>query len=114
MPSEARLYIGGPTAEQLRAEAAKQRQVPGIVFADGPSGRRARIAGTGIEVFEIARTYRAVNEDRARLVATYDWLSARQIDAALSYATAYPDEIASWLRQEDALESSCRGAQPAL
>ena len=38
-------------ASELLAEAAKMRRCPGVVFADGPSGRRARVEGTGIEVW---------------------------------------------------------------
>ncbi len=44
---------GRPFSEVLRElleEAVKMRRCPGIVFADGPSGRRARVAGTGLEV----------------------------------------------------------------
>jgi len=33
-------------AKDLLTEAIKMRRCPGIVFADGVSGRRARIAGT--------------------------------------------------------------------
>jgi len=108
------LYPGGPTAAQLSEESKKLRRVPGIVFADGPIGRRARIAGTGIEVFEIIDTYRAVGEDRVRLAEHFDWLRPEQLAAALAYAQAFPEEIELQLRQEEALERSYRRAQPAL
>ena len=42
---------------QTETEAEKMRRVPGIVFADGPTGRRARITGTGIDVFELISGY---------------------------------------------------------
>jgi hypothetical protein len=39
--------------KDLLMEAVKMRRCPGIIFADGVTGRRARIAGTGLEVWEI-------------------------------------------------------------
>jgi uncharacterized protein (DUF433 family) len=74
-------------------ESLKMRQVPGITFADGPAGRRARVEGTGIEVFEIVEAYRAEGEDRSQLGIAFDWLDARQIDAALDYYREFPDDI---------------------
>lgn len=106
------LYAGGPTAAGLRSEAEKQRRMPGIVFANGPAGRRARIAGTGIEVFQIVKTYRAVGEDREKLAEVYHWLAREQLDAALAYAAAFPEEIDARLKQEQALENQYRDGSP--
>ena len=58
-------------ANEMLTEAVKMRHIPGIVFADGPAGRRARIAGTGIDVFEIVRDYRAMGADWAQLRQAY-------------------------------------------
>lgn len=80
-------------ANELLAEAVKMRRCPGVVFADGPSGRRARIAGTGLEVWELIASYRSVDRNVDRLKRAYPWLSDAQVRAALGYATAYPQEI---------------------
>ncbi len=80
-------------AKDLLAEAIKMRRCPGIVFADGVSGRRARIAGTGLEVWEVITTYRSVNHDFSRLQKAYHWLTERQLRAAIGYYTAYREEI---------------------
>lgn len=80
-------------ASELIAEAAKMRRCPGIVFADGPSGRRARIEGTGIEVWEVIASYVALEKDTKRLAKAYPWLSDRQLLAALGYYRTYPREI---------------------
>ncbi len=77
----------------LMAEAEKMRRVPGITFADGPTGRRARIAGTGIEVFEVIFSYRSMGESWDRLRTAFHWLSDDQLLAALTYAQTYPEEI---------------------
>lgn len=96
--------------KRLLEETEKQRRVPGIIFVDGAAGRRARIACTGIEVFEVIRTYRAIGEDRPQLSETYDWLSEKQLEAALAYYEAYPEEIDKWLRAGERLERRCNGA----
>lgn len=80
-------------AGELLSEAAKMRRCPGIVFGNGPSGRRARIEGTGVEAWEIIASYLALKEDAKRLRKAYPWLSDRQILAALGYFRAYPEEI---------------------
>lgn len=56
---------------ELLTEAVKMQRCPGVLFADGPSGRRARIVGTGIEVWEVIATYRSVHRSLRRLQWTY-------------------------------------------
>lgn len=84
---------------EVEEEAAKLRRVPGIVFADGPAGRRARVGGTGIEVFEVIATYRDVGGDWQLLKQSYDWLTEDQLRAALAYYAAFPAEIDDCLRE---------------
>lgn len=88
-------------ANEMLTEAIKMRRLPGIVFADGPSGRRACLAGTGIDVWEVVRTYREIGEERVRLAQAYHWLTEHQLRAALAYESAYADEIEARLRQEE-------------
>jgi uncharacterized protein (DUF433 family) len=87
---------------ELLAEAVKLRACPGILFADGPSGRRARIAGTGIDVWEVIEAYRGLGRKWARLRKSYHWLSESQLRAALGYFTAYPDEIDRQIARNEA------------
>ena len=67
---------------EMVTEAIKMRRVPGILFADGPTGRRARIGGTGIEVFEVIDRYEGVGRDRLRLQELFHWLEPHQIGMA--------------------------------
>ena len=53
--------------KELLEEALKMHRCPGIVFTEGVSARRARIAGTGIEVWEVIANYKSVGEDFERL-----------------------------------------------
>jgi uncharacterized protein (DUF433 family) len=89
-------------ANELLAEAVKLKRCPGIVFADGPSGRRARIAGTGLDVWEVVSTYKNLNRDDARLREAYHWLSEPQLRSALSYFRLYPEEIERQIGRNEA------------
>jgi uncharacterized protein (DUF433 family) len=80
-------------ARDLLVEAIKMRRCPGVTFADGPTGRRARIAGTGIDIWEFIATFKGLDENYNKLKETYHWLSGQQIRSALSYYALYPDEI---------------------
>ena len=87
-------------AGELLTEAVRMRRVPGIVFADGVSGRVARVAGTGLEVWEIIQGYQASGEEWQCLREAYDWLSEAQLRAALAYYEAFPAEIEERLQRE--------------
>ena len=94
-------------AKDLLTEAIKMRRCPGIIFADGVTGRRARVAGTGLEVWEIITTYKSVNQDFLRLQKAYNWLTEQQLKAATGYYISYTDEIdlqidrnESWSKEE--------------
>lgn len=62
---------------------------------------RARIAGTGIEVWEVMKGYREVAEDWTRLRAGFDWLTEEQLRAALAFYAAYPETIDEQLALDD-------------
>ena len=93
-------------ASELLAEAARMRRCPGVVFADGPYGRRARVEGTGIEVWEVLAAWLAMGKDEKRLRKAYAWLSDRQLLAALGYYRAYPKEIDDLIEANGADEGS--------
>jgi len=87
---------------ELLAEAVKIRRCPGILFSDGPSGRRAILAGTGLDVREVIATYKNLDRDVTRLRGAYHWLSEAQLRDALGYYSAYPDEIERQIARNDA------------
>jgi uncharacterized protein (DUF433 family) len=87
--------------KELLEEAIKMRRCPGVLFAEGTGGRRARVAGTGIEVWEVIATLKSLKNDLKRLRKTYHWLSNEQIKAALGYYTAYPREIERLIQQNE-------------
>ena len=91
------------TVAELLEEAVKMRRAPGIAFRPGPTGRRATLPGTGIDVWEVVAAYRAVGEDRERLGDEFPTLEPMQLRAALSYYELYPDEIDERLEREESL-----------
>lgn len=108
------------TANELLAEALKMRRCPGILFVDSPSGRRARIVGTGLDVWEVIATFKSLKKNFARLRRAYHWLTEPQLRAALGYYAAYPDEIdaridrdAGWTKERLAERHPSLVAEPA-
>jgi len=81
------------------SEAEKMRRVPGITFVDGPAGRRAHVAGTGLEVFEIIDALRSCGGDKTALAEAFESVTPEQLDAAYAYYDAFPEEIDAWLEE---------------
>lgn len=68
---------------------------PGIIFKDGPTGRRAALA-LGPDVWEVVKAARETEERGEGAVAAMEELlnlPAERVRAALRYYAAYPDEI---------------------
>ena len=86
---------------ELLEEAIKAHHCPGIIFVEGTSGKRARISGTGIEVWEIIATYKSVGEDVIRLKKTYHWLAERQLKSAIAYYSLYKGEIDALIAENE-------------
>ena len=103
------------TAKNLLDEAIKMRRCPGIIFTPGVSGRRARVAGTGIEVWEVIAQYKSLNHDQKRLQRAFHWLTPGQIKAALGYYAVYHSEIDDLIvRNEQWTEETLEKRHPAL
>jgi uncharacterized protein (DUF433 family) len=79
-------------AQELLEEALRMRQCPGIYFADEPSGRTAKIGGTGLAVWEVLRDFPA-DHDPKRVRRAFSQLSQAQLTAALMYFSRYPDDV---------------------
>ncbi len=90
-------------ANELLDEAVRIRRCPGIIFTKGTTGRRARIAGTGIEIWEVIATFRNVGEDFDRLRRAYHWLTEQQLRSAIGYYRMYSEEIDHLIKQNEEL-----------
>ena len=76
-------------------EGLRMRRFPGIVFRDGPTGRRAGLA-KGPDVWEIVRDLkRAQGTGRQSIgfVAEETGLAPEMIELAADYYVVYPEEI---------------------
>jgi len=107
-------------AERYIDEGMRMEDHPGILFRDGPAGRRAGLAG-GPDVWEVIAAIRASGlEDDAAVTATAQWagLTATQVRAAVGYYAEYRDEIDERVRRSveeaDADEERWRREQNAL
>ena len=76
--------------QDLLEEALRMRQCPGIYFADEPAGREAKVAGTGLSVWEVVKV---VHESaKAGLDAlSFVYIAPRSdaISAVVSYIAVY-------------------------
>lgn len=82
-------------AQRLVDEGLRSQEFPGIVFRDGPSGRRAGLTA-GPDVWEIATALRdsELRGDAAiDMIATELSLPASRVRTALAYYGAHHDEI---------------------
>ncbi|HZU77243.1 MAG TPA: hypothetical protein VFA70_10800 [Dehalococcoidia bacterium] len=79
-------------------EAERMRRFPGIEFVDGPTGRRAHFPGT-MDLREVVQAFRLCNGNREFMLRNFE-LTPEQIETALAYYAAYPDEIDAYFDQQ--------------
>jgi hypothetical protein len=88
---------GESLSDRLRRyaeEGARRDEHPLITFRDGPTGRRAGLVG-GPDVWEVAMWFDdlGTESEPAATLVEETALTRPQVDAALRYHAAYPDEI---------------------
>lgn len=76
--------------EEMIEESIRTRRFPSIGFRGGPTGRRAWILGTPLDVWEMVELYRG--KGRERLIEEHGVFEGR-LDLTLAYYEAYPEEI---------------------
>ncbi len=83
------------TAERLIDEGLRMAEHPGIVFRDGPAGRRAALAA-GPDVWEVIETLKGSKLKGERAIeATARWgaIKPGEVRAAIRYYGQFRDEI---------------------
>jgi uncharacterized protein (DUF433 family) len=83
-------------AQRYVEEGLRMDEHPLIRFADGPAGRRARLTGTGKDVWEVIAAVRDNDGDAAE-TARYLEVPLGLVQAAITYYGAYRDEIDQWI-----------------
>ncbi|MCC7371280.1 MAG: transcriptional regulator [Chloroflexi bacterium] len=76
----------------LLEEALRQAEFALIEFRDSPAGRQAYLKGSRLAVWQIVSFLRAVEGDQARTASSLE-TPMSWVQAAVAYASAYPDEI---------------------
>lgn len=89
-------------AERFLEEALRLVEHPGIVFRDGPAGRRPGLAGSGLDVWEVVETV-AANDWSIAGAAAYLAVDPSLVATAMRYYAAYPDEIDAWIAADQEL-----------
>lgn len=89
-------------AQELLEEALRMRHCPGIYFAHEPSGRTAKVGGTGLAVWEVLRDLPR-DADPKRVRDILPQLSQAQVTAALMYARRHPEDIQREIARNAAL-----------
>ncbi|HEX6677957.1 MAG TPA: hypothetical protein VF486_23445 [Actinomycetes bacterium] len=92
-------------------EGLRMEEHPGVLFRDGPSGRRAVLIG-GPDVWEVVRVVRSARaaepdldaEAVVRLAVETMGLWPAKVRIALNYWAAYPDEIEQQISEADEAE----------
>jgi uncharacterized protein (DUF433 family) len=84
--------------ERLAEEALRMRRFPGIVFRGPEHRRRAALAGTGMDVWEVLMLHQV--EGRETLLGTHP-VTERQLDVALAYYREHPSEVDRFLQENN-------------
>ena len=87
-------------AQRYVEEGLRMDEHPRIRFVDGPAGRRARIMGTGKDVWEVIAAVRENSGDAVE-TARYLEMPLGLVQAAITYYGAYRDEIDQWIEANE-------------
>lgn len=85
---------------QLVDEAIRMSRAPGIMFVNAREGRRAALAFSGLEIWEIIAFWKEREENWEVFRADFEELTEAQLRAALNYYALYPREIDERLARE--------------
>src|SRR5262249_18715856 len=101
-------------AQALLEEAVRTRECPGIYFADEPAGRVAKVAGTGLGVWEGIRDYKGARGSQKKLRTGLPHLSPTQLKAATVYYARFPHEIDTEIADDLAAQAEGRALQKVI
>jgi len=99
--------------KEMLESALRMQRFPGIVFVEGPAGRRAHLAGTGLDVWEVVRLLKEY-QTAAKLRENCPRLSSIAIRIAQAYAESYPEEINAFVEMNDQSPRELREKLPWL
>ncbi len=96
-------------AQRYVEEGLRMDEHPLVRFAEGPAGRRARLVGTGKDIWEVIAAVRDNDGDAAE-TARYLEIPLGLVQAAITYYGAYADEIDQWIEANEQEAAEARAA----
>jgi predicted transcriptional regulator len=99
-------------AQRLVDEGLRMAEHPGVVFKDGPGGRRAALT-VGPDMWELVKFLREIDErGELALAAASDVfvIPETAVRAGVAYYTNYPDEIDAWIADAEAISERAEHA----
>ena len=96
----------------LLDEGLKSRRFPGVVYRNGPAGRRAGLA-RGPDVWEVIRAVRSApgrGERRLHVVAESSGVALDEVRLAVEFYAAFPDEIDARIAADEQAQLELRQA----
>jgi uncharacterized protein (DUF433 family) len=91
------------TGAILLEEGLRRDEFAFIDFRDSAAGRQAYIQGTRLPVWIVVKTARAYGGDVEKTAAHFQ-RAAPQVQAALNYAEAFPEEIEAVIQDNDSYD----------
>jgi uncharacterized protein (DUF433 family) len=96
-------------AQRYLEEGLRMDEHPLVRFVDGPAGRRARLVGTGSDVWEVVAVVKENDGDVAE-TAAYLQIALGLVQAAVAYYAAFEDEIDEWIERNAQVTAEAHGA----
>ena len=98
--------------QRLVDEGLRMAEHPGVVFKDGPGGRRPALK-VGPDVWELVKFLREIDERGELAIEAASEVfavSETAVRTGLAYYTSYPDEINAWIADADAVSERAEQA----
>ncbi len=87
-------------AQRYVEEGLRMDDHPLVRFVDGPAGRRARLVGTGVDLWEVIAAVKDNDGDIAE-TAAYLQLALGLVQAAVAYYGAFVAEVDEWIERNE-------------
>ena len=88
---------------RLVEEGLRRSEFAYIDFRDSAVGRQAYMQGSRLAVWQVAMLLRSYKQDLGAVAKHLEW-PVFQVQAALNYIEAFPEEIAEALAENDAMD----------
>ena len=96
-------------AQRYVEEGLRMDEHPLVRFVDGPAGRRARLVGTGKDVWEVIATIRD-NDNDLHEAAEYLRLGLGLVQASVAYYGAHTSEVDELIADNERMAEDARAA----